>query len=125
MPFENEALLPELIVPSFPGPDRTGVVEQAVLLLLFRQPLEFRAKGMGVLQEGLFAMKDRRVSALAEYLGLQLPRSHAELHGADQGRMRVGVELWVGQIGDLPRETVELDDVGVLDFSQVARAQPS
>ena len=33
--------------------------------------------------------------------------------------MRVALKLWVGQVGDLWRVSVELDDVGVFDRADI------
>ncbi len=47
-----------------------------------------------------------------------------ELDASEQGRMRVGVEVGIGQVRDLARMAVEFDQVGALDLTEVGPRSP-
>ena len=47
-----------------------------------------------------------------------------ELDASEQGRMRVGVEVGIGQVRYLARMAVEFDQVGALDLTEVGPRSP-
>ena len=62
---------------------------------------------------------------VVEVVAVELPRPERELEAAEQGRVRVGHEVGIDQVRDLPRMPVQLDQVRPLDLAQVRAAQPS
>ncbi len=56
---------------------------------------------------------------VVEVVAVELPRPERELEAAEQGRVRVGHEVGIDQVRDLPRMPVQLDQVRPLDLAQV------
>ena len=119
MPAEGISPLPQPLGPAGPRADRRGVVQQPGPLLLPRQPLELPPPRVVGQEERLLAVQDRRVGAGGVIGALDLAGPQVELDAAQQGRVRVGVEVGVGQVRDLARMAVELDQVGALDLAEV------
>ena len=46
-------------------------------------------------------------------LYVELPRPERELDAAEQGRVRVGLEVGIGQVRDLPRMPVQLQMISL------------
>jgi hypothetical protein len=63
-------------------------------------------------QERLFAVQDRRVGTGGVIEAIDLARSERELDVAQQSRVRVGLEVWINEVGDRAGLTVQLDSVG-------------
>jgi hypothetical protein len=119
MPAEGVAPLAQPLGSSGPGSDRRGPLQQPGLLLLGGQPLELRPPRVVGQQERLLAVQHRRVGARRILATLDRAGPQVELDAAQQGRVRVGVEVGIGQVRDLARMAVELDQVGALDLAQV------
>ena len=79
----------------------------------------FDRRGSSGRQERLLAVQHRRVRARRVVGALDLAGPQVELDAAEQGRVRVGVEVGIGQVRDLARMAVELDQVGALDLAEV------
>jgi hypothetical protein len=67
-------------------------------------------------------VEDGGIGALGVVEAVELPRPERELDAAEQGRVRVDLEVGIDQVRDLPRMPVQLDQVRPLDLAQ---AQPS
>ena len=109
----------EAVGPPGPRADRRRLVQEAGPLLLAGEPLELRSERVVGRQEGLLAMQDRRVLAPGVVDALDLAGPQVELDAPQQGRVRVGLEVGVDEIGDLARVPVQLDQVGPLDLAEV------
>ena len=66
-----------------------------------------------------FSRKSCLVCALCVVEAVELPRAERELDAAEQGRVRVGLEVGIDQLRDLPRMPMHLDQVRPLDLAQV------
>jgi hypothetical protein len=95
MPADRESLFVETTLPSLPGPDRGGLIEQAVLLLLLGEPGEAGMERVVGWQERLLPMQDGWVRAVRIVVAIELARAERQLDAAEQGRMRVGLELGI------------------------------
>jgi hypothetical protein len=56
---------------------------------------------------------------VVEVVAVELPRPERELEAAEQGRVRVGLEVGIDQVRDLPRMPVPLDQVRPLDLAEI------
>src|SRR4051794_28434613 len=120
MPAEAESPFSQPPLPSFPGPGRGGVIEQPVLFLLLGEPGEPGMERVVGWQERLLAMEDRRVRALHIVVAIELARAERQLDAAKQGRMRVGLEIGINEVRNLPRMPMQLDQVRPLDLAQIS-----
>ncbi len=73
-------------------------------------------------EERLLAVQDRRVIARRVVGALELAGPQVQLDAPEQGRVRVGLEVGVDQVGELARMAVDLDQVGPLDLAEVRPA---
>ena len=105
MPAEGIAPLPQPLGPAGPRADRRGGVQQPGPLLLARQPLELHPPRVVGQEERLLAVQHRRVRARRVIRALDRAGPQVELDAAQQGRVRVGVEVGIGQVRDLARGT--------------------
>src|SRR5690242_19331713 len=64
-------------------------------------------------------MEDGRVRALRIVVAVELAGAERQLDAAEQGRMRVGLELGINQVRNLPRMPMQLDQVRPLDLIQI------
>jgi hypothetical protein len=119
MPADRESLFVEATLPSLPGSDRRGVIEQPVLLLLLGEPGEPGMERVVGRQERLLAMEDGRVRAVRIVVAVELARAERQLDAAEQGRMRVGLEVGINQVRNFPRMPMQLDQVRPLDRAQI------
>src|SRR6266481_2774809 len=97
--------------------DRRRLRVEAVLLLLPRQPGELREERVVRRQERLLAMQDRRVVAAGIVVAAELARPQRQPNAAQQGRMRIALEIGIDQVRDLPRAAMDLDEVRPLDLT--------
>ena len=109
----------EALSPSGPGADRRRLVQQPGPLLLAGQAGELRPPRVVGEEERLLAVQDRRVRAGGVVGALDLAGPQVQLDAPKQGRVRVGVEVGIGQVRDLARMAVELDQVGALDLAEL------
>jgi hypothetical protein len=114
MPADRESPLVQAAEPTLAGPDRRRLVEQPVPLLLPRQPGEPLVQRVAGREERLLAVQDRRVGAGGVFMAVELAGPERELDAAEQGRMRVGREGGVDQVGDRARMPVQLDQASPL-----------
>ena len=119
MPAESITPLVQPFGPSGPGPDRRRLLQQPGPLLLVPQALELRPSRVIGQQERLLAVQDRRVRARGIVGALDLAGAQIELDASKQRRVRVGVEIRIGQVRDLARMAVQLDQVNALDLAQI------
>src|SRR5208337_1224023 len=84
---------------------------QTVLFLLPGQSGELGQQGVPRWEERFLAVEDGGIGALGVVEAVELPRSQRELDAAEQGRVRVGGEVGIDQVRDLPRMPVQLDQV--------------
>ena len=122
MPANHESSLRQPSFPSLARADRRRLVEQAVFFLLPCQPGEFGHQRVPGWEERFLAVEDGGIGALGVVEAVELPRPERELDAAEQGRVRVDLEVGIDQVRDLPRMPVQLDQVRPLDLAQ---AQPS
>jgi hypothetical protein len=119
MSSQHKTPLGEPGLPAFLGPDRRRVVEQTVFFLLLGQPGELGVKRMIGREECLLAMENRRIPAGGIVEAVDLAGAERELDAALERRVRVGLEIGIDEVRNLARLTVQLDQVGPIDFSQV------
>jgi hypothetical protein len=106
VPTKCEASLAQPRLPTFPRADRRRVIQQTVLLLLLRQPGELGVQGVIVCQERLLPMQDRRVGAGGIIEAVDLASAERKLHAAEEGRVRVGLEIGINEVRNLARLAV-------------------
>ena len=70
-------------------------------------------------EERFLAVEDGGIGARRVVVAVELPRPERELDAAEQGRVRVGLEVGIDQVRDLPRMPVQLDQVRSFDRAQV------
>jgi hypothetical protein len=119
MPAERKPPLLQPPLPSLSRADRRGVIEQPVFLLLLGQPGEPGVERVAGWQERLLAMEDGRVGAVGIVIAVELAGAERQLDAAKQGRMRVGRELGINEVRNLPRMPMQLDQVRPLDLAQI------
>ncbi len=119
MPANRESSLRQPPFPPLPRADHCRLVEQTMLFLLPGQPGEFGHQRVPRWEERFLAVEDGGVGALGVVEAVELPRPERELDAAEQGRGRVGLEVGIDQVRDLPRMPVQLDQVRPLDLAQV------
>jgi len=88
-------------LPAFPRTDRRRVIEQPVILFLCREPRESAMKRMVGRQECLLAVQDGRVGGAGIVEALDLAGAERELDAAGACRVRVGLEVGMGQTRNL------------------------
>jgi hypothetical protein len=98
MPADRESLFKQPTLPSFPRPDRGRVIEQPVPFLLPGEPGEPGMERVVGWQEGFLAMEDGRVCAVRIVVAIELATAERQLDAAEQGRMRVGLQVGMNQI---------------------------
>ena len=86
-----------------------------MLLLLLRQPGELGVERMIARQKRLLAMQDRRVCAGGVVEAIDLAGPERQLDAAQQGRVRVGLEIGINEVRNLAGLAVQLDQVGPFD----------
>jgi hypothetical protein len=91
-----------------------------VLLLLLRQSGELGAQVVIARQKRLLPMQDRWVGTGGVIEAIDLAGPERELDAAEQGRVRVGLEIGINEIRNLARLPVQLDQVGPVERSQVS-----
>jgi hypothetical protein len=64
-------------------------------------------------------MEDGRVRAVRIVVAVELAAAERQLDAAEQGRMRVGLELGINQVRNLPGMPIQLDQVRPLDLAQI------
>jgi hypothetical protein len=77
-------------------------------------------RGVTARLERLLAMQDRRVCAGGVIEAIDLASAERQLDAAPQGRMRVGLEIGVGQVRNLAGMAVQLDQVGAVENAKVS-----
>ncbi len=122
MAAEPEAALLEPGLPAGSGTDGGRIIEEAVFFFLPGQGGEAGMERMLRVEEGLLAVRHRRVAGLGVVVAIELPRAQRQADAAEQGGMRVGVEGGVDEVGELAGEAVQLDDVGPFDLAEVGAA---
>ena len=108
MPPNQEPSLRQPSLPALAGADRRRLVEQPVLFLLLGQPGEFGHQRVPGWEERFLAVEDGGIGARRVVEAVELPRPERELDAAQQGRVRVGLEVGIDQVRDLPRMPVQL-----------------
>jgi hypothetical protein len=98
VPADHESSFVEAALPSLRGSDRRRVVKQPASLLLLGEPGEPGMERVVGWQECLLAMKDGRVRAVRVVIAIELARAKRQLDAAEQGRMRVRLEVGINQI---------------------------
>ncbi len=119
MPAKGKAHLAQPGLPTIPRSNRRRVVQQAVLLFLSRQPGELAVQGMIGRQKHLLAMQDRRIGAGGVIEAIDLASAERELDAAQQGRVRVGLEIGINEVRYLAGLAVRLDQVGTVEYAEV------
>jgi len=119
MPTNREPALRQPPLPPLARADRRRLVEQPVFLFLLGQPGEFGHELVPGRKERFLAVEDGGIGARRVVVAVELPRPERELDAAEQGRVRVGLEVGIDQVRDLPRMPVRLDQVRPLDLAQV------
>jgi hypothetical protein len=123
MPADHESPLVEATLPPFPRADGRRLVEQPVFFLLLRQPGKPGIKRVVGRQKGLLAMEDGGVGAVRIVVAVELACAERQLDASAQGRMRVGGELGINQVRNLPRMPMQLDQVRPLDRVDGSRSE--
>jgi hypothetical protein len=90
-----------------------------VHFLLLGQPGEFGVQGMIAVQKRLLAMEDRRVCAGGVIEAVDLARPERELDAAPQDRVRIGLEIGIGEVRNLASVPVQFDRRGAVKCAQV------
>ena len=108
MPPNQEPSLRQPSLPALAGADRRRLVEQPVFFLLPSEPGEFGHQRVPGWKDRFLAVEDRGIGALSVVEAVELPRPQRELDAAKQGRVRVGLEVGIDQVRDLPRMPVQL-----------------
>ncbi len=119
MPANREAPLHQPHFPPLACADRRRLVEQTVLFLLLGQSGEPGHQRVPGREERFLAVEDGGIGALGVVEAVDLPRPQRELDAAEQGRVRVGLEVGIDQVRDLPGMPVQLDQVRPYDLAQV------
>jgi len=119
VPPNSESPLCQPPFPSFACADRLRLVEQTVAFLLPGQPGELGSQCVPGWEERFLAVEDGWIGAPGVVEAVELPRPERELDAAQQGRVRVGLEVGIDQVRDLPRMPVQFDQVRPLDLAQV------
>ena len=106
MPSQGEASLYQALLPTVTGADSRSLVEETLRFLLSCEASEFGVTGVLGEDEGLLPVKDRRVArgtviVFSEPEGLQVDGERF-----CERRMRVGLKLGVGEVGDLRLDSV-------------------
>src|SRR5271166_386595 len=118
MPANRESPLRQPPFPPLARADRRRLVEQAVFFLLPGQPGEFGHQRVPGRKERFLAVADGEIGARCVVEAVELARPERELDAAEQGRVRVGLEVGTDQVRDLPRMPVQLDQVRPLDLAE-------
>jgi hypothetical protein len=113
---------PQAVGPPGPRADRRRLVQKPGALLLAGEPLELRSERVLGPQEGLLAVQDRRVLAPGVIEALDGAGPQVQLDAPQQGRVRVGLEVGVDEIGDLARLAVQLDQVDLVESAESGSA---
>ncbi len=121
MPVKNESSLRQALIPAVSSSYKVRVGEETVLLLLQGKPREFLTERVIHEQEAFFTVEHGRVFALTIVQAFKLPRAHAQLDRPEQGGMGVFFEVRICQVGNLPREPVDLDQVRPFDLPEELR----
>ncbi len=95
-----------------------------MVLFLLGEAGELLAEGVFGGEEGFFAVEDGRVVAGEIVSAVELHRAEVELDRAHQRGVGVGFKIGIRQVGNLAAGAVELDQVGVFDFSQIGFGAP-
>lgn len=119
MPANHESPFRQPPLPPLARADRRRLVEQPVFLFLLGQPGEFGHELVPGVKERFLAVEDGGIGARRVVVAVELPRPERELDAAEQGRVRVGLEVGIDQVRDLPRVPVQLDQVHPLDLAQI------
>ena len=119
VPANGESPLRQPPFPPVARADRRRLVEQTVFLLLPGQPGEFGHQLVPGREERFLPMEDGGIGALGVVEAVELPRPQRELDAAAQGRVRVGLEVGINQVRDLPGMPVQLDQVRPLDLTEI------
>ena len=125
MPANRESPLRQPPYPPRTCADRGRLVEQPVFFFLLGQPGELDRQWVPGWEERFLAVEDGGIGARRVVVAVELPRPEQELDAAEQGRVRVGLEVGIDQVRDLPRMPVQLDQVRPLDVAEIGAAQPS
>ncbi len=108
VPTNREAPLRQPLFPPRARTDRRRLVEQTVFFLLPGQPGELGQQSVPGWEERFLALEDGGIGAPGVIEAIELPRPQRELDAAQQGRVRVGLEVGIDQVRDLPRLPVQL-----------------
>ena len=87
---------------------------------LLGQPSESGVVGMSRCEEGFFAMQDGRVFAGSVVVKVDLPRTHIQFHAGRKNRMRIGLKVRIREVRNLPRQPMQLDQIGLFNLTQVS-----
>jgi hypothetical protein len=71
-------------------------------------------------QKRLLPMQDRRVGTGGIIEAVDLAGAKRKLDAAEQGRVRIGLEIGINEVRNLARLPVQLDQVGPVERSQVS-----
>ena len=106
------------LFPALAGADGGGVVEQAVLLFLLRQPGEIGQDGWS--GGGRPPCGGGRGDwCFWHSRSNRAPGPKRKLDAPEQGRVGLGVEPGINEIRNLPRMPVQLDHIRPLDLAQI------
>src|SRR5271157_5118458 len=102
MPANRKSSLRQPPFPSLARADCRRLVEQSVFFLLLGQSGEPGHQRVPGWEERFLAVEDGGIGALCVVVAIELPRPQRELDAAEQGRVRVGLEVGIDQVRDLP-----------------------
>jgi len=68
-------------------------------------------------KERFLAVEDGGIGARRVVVAVELPRPERELDAAEQGRVRVGLEVGIDQVRDLPRMPMQLQMISLTALS--------
>jgi hypothetical protein len=124
MPRQPEPPFLQPGLPAGAGTDRRRIVEQAVLLFLLCEAGEFGEQRMCRGQERFFAVQHGRVFARTIIVIVDFVLAHVQFDARRQGRVGIGLEIGIGQVRNLPREPMQLENVRLFDLSQTSPRAP-
>jgi hypothetical protein len=90
-----------------------------VFFLLLGQPGELAVEGMIGREECLLAMENRRISAGSLNEAVDLASAERELDTSLERRVRVGLEIGINEVRNVPRMAVQFDRVCPVESSEV------
>jgi hypothetical protein len=89
-----------------------------VALFLLGQPAEFAVEWVLRMEKRFLAVQNLGIGGGGEVETVQLPCAQRQPDGAQQGRMRIGLEVGVDEVGNLAGPPMNLDEVRPFDFAK-------